>query len=194
MVNNNVDTTGAAPLSFLQLSLALLAPISIYVISIYLKLDFGHKILISVFRTIVQLLLAGYVLLSFIFSIQSPYIVITYLFVMAMIASLEVMTRQTRTYKGQYFDSLCAILMGGAVMGAYGTVVVFNPKPWWNPQVMVPTTGMIIGSAISGPSLAVERFDSIHNLIFLQHVTKILIMFLEFFRKLPKKLMYQKYD
>jgi putative ABC transport system permease protein len=46
------------------------------------------------------------------------------------------------------------------MVGTYGTIIVFNPDPWWDSSVMIPTAGMIIGSAVSGPSLAVERLLS----------------------------------
>jgi ABC-type iron transport system FetAB permease component len=48
-------------------------------------------------------------------------------------------------YLGHFFDSLCAVFLGGGLVGAFGAVVVFNPSPWWEPHVFVPTAGMIIG-------------------------------------------------
>ena len=42
-------------------------------------------------------------------------------------------------------------------MGAYASCVVFRPVPWWDPRVVVPTTGMILGNSISGPSVALDR-------------------------------------
>ena len=149
-------TVSAAELSLMQLFLALCAPMAMIVLSVYLKLDIASKIIISITRTIVQLLFAGFVLLGFIFSITSPFLVVAYLFVMSMIAAQEVTTRQSRTYKGQYFDSLLAVLMGGLV-SCYGALVVFKPNPWYNPHVLIPTAGMIIGGAMSGPALACDR-------------------------------------
>ena len=49
---------------------------------------------------------------------------------MLLIAALEATARQVRTYNGHYFDSLMAVLSGGALVGAYGSIVVFNPDPW----------------------------------------------------------------
>jgi len=154
--NNNNDKSGAAELSLIQLFLALCAPVAMIALSVYLKLDIGYKIIISITRTIVQLLFAGFVLLGFIFSIKSPFLVVVYLILMSMIAAHEVTTRQSRTYKGQYFDSFLAVLMGGLV-SCYGALVVFRPNPWFNPHVLIPTAGMIIGGAMSGPALACDR-------------------------------------
>lgn len=120
-----------------RLFLALLCPISIVFLSWHLKLEISRKIIISVIRTIVQLLLAGYVLLSFIFSMNSPVLVIAYLTIMMLIAAVEATSRQARTYPGHFMDSLVAVMLGGGVVGAFGAIVIFNPDPWWQPKIMV---------------------------------------------------------
>ena len=136
--NQNSDTKyGANPLSILQLLLAFAAPMAIMLFSIHLRLNMALTIFITVIRTIVQLLLLACVTLSIIFSIQSPILVVAYLLFITFIAAYEVMNRQTRTYVGHYLDSFCAVLMGGGVVGSYGTIVVYNPSPWWNPRIMV---------------------------------------------------------
>lgn len=149
--------TGAAQLSYLQLLLALFSPIFVLLITIYLKLDLADKFVVSVIRSMAQLALTGAVLLEFIFSLQNLYFVLGYLMLMTLLAAIEVIARQGRTYKGHYIDSVLSILIGGGIVGTYGTLVVFIPEPWWNPRILVPTCGMIIGNAVSGPSLAVER-------------------------------------
>lgn len=126
-----------ASLSIWRLGLALLCPISIVFLSWHLHLDIARKIVVSVSRTIIQLLLAGYVLLSFIFSMNSPVYVLMYLTIMMLIAAVEATSRQVRTYPGHFYDSLWAVVLGGGVIGAFGAIVIFNPDPWWNPHVMV---------------------------------------------------------
>jgi hypothetical protein len=149
---------GSRQLSLVAMACALLCPILVIFVSYHLKLQIGRQIIISVARTIVQLLLAGFLLLGFIFSLHSPFAVFAYLLLMGLIAALEVTSRQTRTYKGHYLDSLLTVLAGGAGVGIFGTVCVFRPTPWWDPHVMVPTCGMIIGNSISAPAIAVERW------------------------------------
>ena len=125
----SLHQTGASPLSLAQLALALVAPALILLLSIYLKLELATKIAISVARSGVQLLFAGCILLSYIFAIKSPIFVVGYLLVMALIASFEIISRRTLFYEYQYIDSLAAILLGGGAVGAYSTIVVFNPHP-----------------------------------------------------------------
>lgn len=100
---------------------------------------------------------------------------------MSLIAALEATSRQVRTYNGHYIDSLISILSGGGFFGIIcksfqqfhdfesifyfilGSILVFQPSPWWDPRVIVPTVGMLIGNSISGPSVAVDRFLAIVN-------------------------------
>lgn len=128
---------GASPLSIFQILLALLAPFAVLLISLHLKLGIATTIFVTVLRTIVQLLLLACVFLSIIFNFKSPFLVVSYLLFISFIAAYEVMNRQTRTYTGHYVDSLCAVLIGGGLVGIYGTIIVYNPTPWWNPQIMV---------------------------------------------------------
>ena len=143
VATNSTTTTprdaiaGASPLSIFQILLALLAPFAILLLSIHLKLGIASTIFVTVVRTIVQLLLLACVFLSIIFNFKSPFLVVAYLLFISFIAAYEVMNRQNRTYAGHYVDSLCAVLMGGGLVGVYGTIVVYNPTPWWNPQIMV---------------------------------------------------------
>jgi putative ABC transport system permease protein len=149
------------PIPTSHLFFALLCPLSTALFAYFMRLEIQKKILIAVLRTVVQLFLAGYVLLGFIFSIQSPWLVLAYLVGMSIIASLEAISRQIRTYNGHYIDSLVSVLAGGGFFGIVCSILVFDPDPWWNPQVIVPTCGLLIGNSISGPSLAVDRFLSV---------------------------------
>eukprot|EP01038_Epipyxis_sp_PR26KG_P010274 gene10274-13815_t len=146
-----------AKISLPRMGFALAFPCLVILISIRLKLNFEYKLCISVLRTIVQLLLAGYVLLSFIFSLNSPVYVGLYLLFMSLIAAVETNARLIRTYSGHYIDALLSIILGGGLIGSVGALVIFDPNPWYQPQVIIPTTGMIIGSTVSAPSIALDR-------------------------------------
>ncbi|CAM9723994.1 unnamed protein product, partial [Ectocarpus fasciculatus] len=154
-----MGTPGGA-LSLTELCLALVGPLCVLGISYRLNLRISQRIVITLLRTVVQLLLAGYVLLGFIFSMHSPVYVLGYLFLMVVISSFEVISRQVRTYKGYLRDSFLAVLVGGGGVGLYGSVLVFHTSPWWQPHIVVPTAGMLIGNSISGPALAVDRLFS----------------------------------
>ena len=158
--SSSSSSSAAAELPIQSLLLALLCPLSVMILSLYLKLNIAQKILISVTRTIVQLLFAGYLLLGFIFELRNPYIVLLYLLLMAIIASNEVITRQSKVYESQFQDAFSGVLCGGLFIGVIGTIIVFNPNPYWEPHILIPCCGMLIGNSISGPSLAIEKILS----------------------------------
>lgn len=147
-------------LSGAELALALVGPLVILVMAHLLQLRISKRIIVTLFRTVIQLLLAGYVLLGFIFSMQSPVYVLGYLLLMVVISSFEVTSRQNRTYKGYVRDSFVSVLIGGGDVGLYGSSLVFHTTPWWQPHIMVPTAGMLIGNSISGPALGVDKLFS----------------------------------
>lgn len=143
-----------------HLLMALLCPLSVALVSYGLNLQLERKILIAVSRCCLQLFLAGYVLLGFIFSIRNPFAVLLYLFLMTLIAALEATSRTSKSYSGHFTDALLSVLTAGGIFGITCSVLVFAPNPWWEPQILVPTCGMIIGNSISGPSVAVDKFLS----------------------------------
>jgi len=154
------ETKPASALSLQQLGLALLSPLFVVLISYVYGLHLETKLLISVFRTIVQLFIAGYFLLGFVFASESPLIVVSYLSMMIFIAAIEATGRQSRTYKGHFLHGLLSIFAGGIGTGIFSMLFVMAPTPWWNPQIIIPTCGMLIGNSISGPALGVERLLS----------------------------------
>ena len=143
-----------------RLAMALLAAFSGVALSYHFSLGIEKKLLIGFVRSIVQLLLLGYVLLNLIYSLNSPWIVAFYLLAMISIASIEVANRQKLTYAGQYYDAWLSCFIGGGISGIYASLIVFHPNPWWDPKIFIPTTGMIIGNSVSGPAVALDRLFS----------------------------------
>lgn len=152
--------SSAKPIAPFRLALTLLGPLILILISRHLELGLERKVFLGIFRSSVQLLFLGFVLLGFIFSLHNPFVVFTYLTMMLLIAALEATGRQVRTYKGHYLDCLISSVVGGGFVGIYGSAVIFHPNPWWSPAVLIPTSGMIIGNSVSGPAVAVERLLS----------------------------------
>jgi len=131
-INSNADESpsvgGAAPLPWYRLVLSLLCPLLVIGISYCLDLGIQKIMFISLARSAVQLMLAGYVILSFIFSIKSVAVSLLYLLLTMIIAATEVTARQTRTYVGHFRDSVISVMIGGGIVGLYGSIVVFSPR------------------------------------------------------------------
>lgn len=150
-------TYGAPPIGTWRLLLSTLGPVCLLLLSAYYKVDLEKKILLGLVRSTIQLLFLGHVLLHVIFTMTSLPLILLYLLAMIAIAALESIGRQGRTYHGHYRDAFLACFFSGGGVGLYASIIVFHPNPWWKPEVLIPTSGMLIGNTVSGPAVAIER-------------------------------------
>ena len=159
-MDSDVAVVGARPLTFPEILFAMAGPFLIVCVSAWFTLGIEYQLLKGIVRSATQLFLAGFVLLSFIFSQNSPLVTFGYLSMMALIASVEVTARQIRTYSSHFRDAFITIVFSGGLVGLYGSLIVFVPEPWYNSKIVVPTAGMLLGNSISGPSISVGRLFS----------------------------------
>ncbi|MDA1013259.1 MAG: iron export ABC transporter permease subunit FetB [Planctomycetota bacterium] len=127
------------------------------VISIVLGLKLGRSLLLASIRTILQLLLIGMILDS-VFAIDRWYAVAGLLLVMTITAGVAAVGRTERRYPGVYFDSIVAIWASSWIVAAYAMLAIMREvEPWYQPQYAIPLVGMILGNALNGISLGLNR-------------------------------------
>ena len=125
-------------------------------LSVALNLRLERKLLVAAVRTVVQLLLIGYVL-GWVFAFNRWYVVLPLMALMTVIAGLAASDRGRRTYAGQRADSILSIWGSSWLIGAFGLFVVIRIHPWYEPQYAIPILGMILGNTLTGVSLGIER-------------------------------------
>jgi len=150
----------APNLQLWQLGIAMACPLAVIAISYWYDLKMERKMFISVIRTIVQLFAAGYFIIEFIFKANYFWVVLIYLLIMVLIAAIEATGRQTKTYNRHFQHALISIMVGGLGTSIFGALFIFCPNPLWDPRVVIPTSGMLISNAISGPTICVDRLLS----------------------------------
>lgn len=128
-------------------------------ISIALGLQLGRSLLLASVRTVVQLVLIGFVLES-VFSLRSWPAVLGLLAVMTVIAGVSAVGRSDRRYRGIYVDSVIAVASSSWLVAAYALLVIMRDvQPWYQPQYAIPLTGMILGNSLNGISLGMNRLS-----------------------------------
>jgi putative ABC transport system permease protein len=147
---------GYQNLSLLDLALAALLIVINSALSIALNLGLERKLLIASVRTVVQLLLIGYVL-GWVFAFNRWYVVLPLMALMTVIAGFAASDRGRRTYAGQRVDSIMSIWGSSWLIGAFGLFAVIRIHPWYEPQYAIPILGMILGNCLTGVSLGIER-------------------------------------
>ncbi|HEY9828350.1 MAG TPA: iron export ABC transporter permease subunit FetB [Stenomitos sp.] len=145
------------PITIVQLCLAASLILINVGLSIAFRLGLEKSLGIATVRMTVQLLLVGYVL-NWIFSVDSPWLVLSVAFVMSAIAGQAAVHRTRRRFVGIYWNAFGSILVSSAFVTGLLIAGILRIEPWYTPQYVVPLLGMVLGNTLTGTSLALDRF------------------------------------
>jgi len=150
---------GIIDLSWWQVVLASLLVIVIAAVSLRQRLGLERDLLIGTIRTVVQLYLVGLILAA-VFSAARWYWVLSILVVMAAIATQAAVSRLAKPIPGVYWIAAAALTISTAATITYVIGIVVQPRPWWEPQYLIPIAGMILGNSMTSAALAGDRLQS----------------------------------
>lgn len=135
---------------------------SLILLNIALSFKFGlgleRKFLISSLRTIIQLLILGIVLKS-LFQIQSITLIVIALIIMTINAGLESTFRVKHKYKKLFLSNIVATFICIWPLSFFA-LFLLKPINWYDPQYLLPLMGMILGNALTGMSIGLDRYVS----------------------------------
>lgn len=126
-------------------------------LSLALRLGLSKSLLVASLRMIVQLWLIGFVL-EWVFATEQPLVILAMALVMAAVAGVAAVNRTRRRFTGIYWDSLLTILTVSFLITGFTVLGLLEVEPWWDPQYLIPLLGMLLGNALTGISLALDRF------------------------------------
>jgi putative ABC transport system permease protein len=152
-------TAGVLDLSFGQLGLAMLLVVVLVAISARQALGLERDLLVGTVRTMVQLYLVGLILAT-VFTAARWYWVLLILAVMAGIATHAAVSRLARPIPGIYWIAATALTLSTAATLTWVIGVVVRPRPWWEPQYLIPIAGMILGNSMTSAALAGDRLQA----------------------------------
>ncbi|AYC99545.1 iron export ABC transporter permease subunit FetB [Neorhizobium sp. NCHU2750] len=142
-----------------ELSLAAALVLVNAALSAAFSLGIHRSILIAALRMVVQLLLVGFVL-GFIFTNADHRLSLVVLVAMLLAATFEVGSRQKSKLAGFWHYGLSGIAVGGGTMlvAAFALLTVAHSEDWTAPRIVIPIFGIILGSAMSASSVALNNF------------------------------------
>jgi len=146
-------------LSYSDLLIALILILIPIVISLQRGLGLEKDLFIGTIRTFVQLMIIGYVL-KYIFGYKKWYFVLLMLFLMALVAGYNAVKRQKVKVPGLFPLVTLSIFAGAAAAMATLIGLILRVRPWYEPQYLIPISGMMLGNAMNAASLAVDRIIS----------------------------------
>ncbi|MBD3883474.1 iron export ABC transporter permease subunit FetB [Phormidium tenue FACHB-886] len=149
-------------LDLARLGLAMGLMVLAVALSAWQRLGLEGSLTIATGRTILQLLVVGYVL-EIIFAVNSPWAVLG--IVMAMSAIAAVVARNRISRKVPHLLPIVggAIVFSSAFTLAYTTLLVLQPETWYNPRYLVPLAGILLGNTMNAAAIAGERFVTTLN-------------------------------
>jgi putative ABC transport system permease protein len=150
---------GVVPISDLQLLFSLALILITGTVSAAFRLGLTRSLIWGTIRCVVQLTLVGYVLV-WMFSVNHPLFLSL---VVAFMTAMAAITATRRTPNVSDFPSILAFIAMAA--SAYLVMIivcalVIRPEPWYSSRVAIPITGMILGNAINGIALSLDRLYS----------------------------------
>jgi putative ABC transport system permease protein len=151
-----VTDHGAIPIDAWHLALCAAFVVAAGAVSLGLRLGLEKKLAIASARTVVQLLLIGYVL-GWIFALERPFLVLVLLTVMVAAASRAAIGRSSRRYAGASVVAFVTLALTGLATTLGTTELVIGVSPWWRPQYVVPLLGMVLGNGLTGISLCLDE-------------------------------------
>jgi putative ABC transport system permease protein len=119
------------------------------------RLGLERDLIVGALRTLIQLVAVGYVLAA-IFGLDRPLVVLGVLAVMLGVAA-RTASRRVPTMGGLFPPTLLALTGSSIAVLLFVTELVLRVPRWYEPRVLIPLAGMIIGNAMNGASLAAER-------------------------------------
>ena len=146
---------GAIAIDAWHLALSAVLVLAAGVVSVALRLGIEKRLAIASLRTVVQLLLVGYVL-GWVFALREPFLVLVLLTVMVGAASRAAVGRSSRRYRGVHGVAFVTLCLSGLATTLATTELVIGVEPWWRPQYVVPLLGMVLGNGLTGLSLCLD--------------------------------------
>ena len=154
---------GLITLDFVDLLLSLGIIGLAIALSLWQRLRLEGQLIFAAGRSILQLLVIGYIL-EFIFALDNPWAVIAILLVMLSIATIVASNRIGKKIQGLLPVVWVSIFASTALSLSYAIFLIIQPEKWYEPQYLIPLTGMVLGNAMNSASLTGERLaNSIKN-------------------------------
>lgn len=140
----------------LDLALALGLVLIAIGLSAWQRLGLEWNLAIAAARTILQLMVVGY-LLAFVFAWRNPLAILAVLAMMLTIAAIEARNRVGKKIPLLLPLVWGSILLSTAVTLTYVNWLVVQPQTWYDPQYVIPLAGIILGNAMNGAAITGER-------------------------------------
>ncbi len=151
-------------LNLIQMACAYIFVLVVILLTKFQGISREKQILLSCFRMTLQLTIVGY-LLIYIFKSDSPIFTIAIISLMEIFALRNIVKlAKFKVSKDMLKIISISLVLGTIICIAFFLFVVVRVKPIYNPQYVIPITGMLLGNSMTGISIGVNRlYDDIKS-------------------------------
>jgi putative ABC transport system permease protein len=149
-------TSSAIQLDAIDLSVAAGLILLAGAVSLGFGLRMEKRLGIASLRTVVQLLLVGFVLRE-VFAMDTLPAVLLVVVLMVAAASREAVRRPSRRMPGAARLAFVTLLASCFLTTVTVTSAVVRVDPWFRPQYLIPLMGMALGNGLTGISLCLDQ-------------------------------------
>ncbi len=155
-IQNPKSVSQVVELGLLQILWALGLMVGAIALAYFQQLDLGWNLAIATVRTLFQLFAVGYVL-AVVFAWRTPWGVFAVWVVMGAITTLVARNRISKKTQGLLPIIGGSLAISTALTLLYTTTMVIRPAVWYEPQYMIPLTGIVLGNAMDAASITGDR-------------------------------------
>ncbi|QIR37480.1 iron export ABC transporter permease subunit FetB [Tolypothrix sp. PCC 7910] len=131
-------------------------------LSAWEKLGLELSLVVATGRTILQLLVLGYVL-DFIFAVNNVWGVLAILVIMLTITAIVARNRISQKLPLVLPWVWGSIFVSTALTVLYSIFLIIQPERWYEPRYIIPLAGVVIGNAMNAAAIAGERLVNTIN-------------------------------
>ena len=131
----------------------------IALVSHSMDLQLESPIVVGCLRSFMQLSILGLILKPiFVAGEEHSWVVLAYVLLMILVTASESASRSKYQFTGMFGYVLVALLLNVAAISLFAFGIIIRPQPvLWEPQYVIPITGMILGNCINGMSLSLNN-------------------------------------
>lgn len=124
----------------------------------YLKIDLIGKLLLSVVRMSVQLILIG-IYLQYLFKANNPLLNTIWLLIMTTVAASHVIKSASLHRKKLFTPILTSLLSSMGIILFLFIFGVIQPTPLYDARYLIPLGGMLLGNCLTANIIAIDAFS-----------------------------------
>jgi putative ABC transport system permease protein len=147
---------GIIPLTTMDLAIAGVLVAAAGVISLLMGLGLERRLTVAAVRTVVQLLLIGYIL-KWVFAVDHPWVLAPVLTIMTGAAAHAAVRRPSHAYSGVLWRVCAMLILCGLLTTFTVTQLIIRVTPWYDARYIIPLLGMVLGNALTGIALSLDQ-------------------------------------